>query len=34
MTTGGPVRHGFPDPDYFERVTEELKAVGITPDDV
>lgn len=29
-TSGGPERFGYPDPDYLERVREELEAKGIT----
>jgi len=30
-TSGGPASFGWPDPTYFERVKEELKAKGIVP---
>ena len=31
---GGAVAHGFPDPGYLERVSQELDAVGVTDADV
>lgn len=30
--SGGTSNYGYPDPSYFHRVTEELKARGITID--
>ena len=29
-THGGPSGYGYPDPDYLDRVIEDLKAKGIT----
>lgn len=31
---GGLSRYGYPDPNYLQRVSEELKVKGITPEDV
>uniref|UniRef100_A0A7E4UUN1 E3 ubiquitin-protein ligase n=1 Tax=Panagrellus redivivus TaxID=6233 RepID=A0A7E4UUN1_PANRE len=31
--SGGPTDFGYPDPDYYDRVKEELAQVGITSDD-
>eukprot|EP01105_Mastigella_eilhardi_P014205 TRINITY_DN3234_c0_g2_i1.p2 TRINITY_DN3234_c0_g2~~TRINITY_DN3234_c0_g2_i1.p2 ORF type:complete len:127 (-),score=16.79 TRINITY_DN3234_c0_g2_i1:48-428(-) len=30
QTQGGEVEHGYPDPTYLSRVTEELASVGVT----
>ncbi|PIO71919.1 hypothetical protein TELCIR_06162 [Teladorsagia circumcincta] len=30
--TGGPQKYGYPDPDYLNRVKEDLAAMGITED--
>ena len=27
---GGPSSYGYPDPDYLDRVIEDLKAKGVT----
>lgn len=32
--SGGPANHGYPDPTYFDRVRDELKAVGVTKEDL
>ncbi|EPB70481.1 hypothetical protein ANCCEY_10414, partial [Ancylostoma ceylanicum] len=29
---GGPLKYGYPDPDYLSRVKEDLAAMGITED--
>ena len=31
---GGPLRHGYPDPGYLDRLDEELKNAGITDQDL
>ena len=31
---GGEQRHGYPDKTYFDRFKEELKAKGVTPEDL
>ncbi len=28
---GGPTKHGYPDPSYLDRVTEEFASKGIYP---
>ena len=34
QTCGGTSSFGYPDPTYFERVTSELQARGVTPDQI